>query len=205
MACCSLRHQVSRFVWGLVALVKRPWCQVGQHCDVPSLPTGFCCLRFQVRRNARGQARLRREVGRDSVGPGPTSSTTSCAVTRTVSTRVLPSAGAFPELFRHLCRGRFHASFCADLRWRPLPWQQVLGSLPSLPGDEESQPLPVVARLHVSHSSETPRKDDPNAKMLLLLGEVGGIDEYDLIDVRPSSLSLSERMCHTLVVGNVRP
>ena len=41
--------------------------------------------------------------------------------------------------------------------------------------------------------------------MLLLLGEVGGIDEYDLIDVRPSSLSLSERMCHTLVVGNVRP
>ena len=27
-------------------------------------------------------------------------------------------------------------------------------------------------------------QDDANAKMLLLLGEVGGVDEYDLIDAR---------------------
>lgn len=28
-------------------------------------------------------------------------------------------------------------------------------------------------------------QDDPKAKMLLLLGEVGGLDEYDLIEAGP--------------------
>ena len=32
-------------------------------------------------------------------------------------------------------------------------------------------------------------QDDPKAKMLLLLGEVGGLDEYDLIE----ALGVSER------------